>query len=211
MVTVLLFFLSFLVPPFAHVVSMNWQQRLQAKLLMAAGTIKSEFEIEKALVLFTNCLDKRGSTRGVTHNRHSAFGITGLPSQNQHLLNESNTNINKQVVGLILFHRERCRDFRKKERVNERTGEREKTCFCMQFDDSLIANRIIQEDSKRQWESNRFKSNDRGQPRRATRPQRHEHEEDKAEEENLYDQQNEPGQEINDEGGLGASSDISEL
>ncbi len=38
------------------------------------------------------------------------------------------------MVGLILYHRERCND--------------PKTCFCTTFDDSLTANRIIMEESK---------------------------------------------------------------
>ena len=46
------------------------------------------------------------------------------------------TTLNKQIVGLILYHRERCKDFLRG------------NCFCLQFDDSLKANRIIQDESK---------------------------------------------------------------
>lgn len=95
------------------------------------GHIKSEFELEKALVLFAQCLDKSGGGAGsiiqassissttITGLSGPAFGLTGIPMNNQYALNETNTPLNKQIVGLILYHRERCRDFK------------EGTCFCI--------------------------------------------------------------------------------
>lgn len=63
LVTVLLFFLSFLVPAFAQVISLHWQERLQNKLLApsSSNTMKSEFEIEKSLILFAECFYKNSS------------------------------------------------------------------------------------------------------------------------------------------------------
>ena len=78
LVTVLLFFLSFLVPAFANVIALNRQQNLQNNLLLAQGQLKSEFEIEKALVLFTECLERQGnsSSSGASAlNFANAFGI----------------------------------------------------------------------------------------------------------------------------------------
>lgn len=80
-------------------------------------------------------------------------------------------------MGLILYHRERCRDFKKG------------TCFCVQFDDSLQANRLIIEDAKKQREGG-------GTGRYSRRGQkgRRRNEEDKEESEGL--QQNPEGQAI---------------
>jgi hypothetical protein len=117
--------------------------------------VKSEFEIEKALVLFTECLEKNGNSSshsGASLNSFSSFttslGLSNLPSISQSQQsgsNENNTALKKQISGLILYHRERCRDYKR--------GH----CFCMKFDDSLNANRLIVEETKRQWESRKIR------------------------------------------------------
>ena len=50
------------------------------------------------------------------------------------------------MAGLILYHREKCLLFTRG------------TCFCRQFDDSLLANRLIVEEQKRSNESRRIKN-----------------------------------------------------
>jgi hypothetical protein len=99
-VTVLLFFLCLLIPAFANVIALNRQQTLQNNLLMAQGQIKSEFEIEKALVLFTECLERQGNSSGsnTALNFANAFGISNISSLSQNhqfASNESNTALNK--------------------------------------------------------------------------------------------------------------------
>ena len=71
--------------------------------------------------------------------------MPGLSQSQQFASNEFNTALNKQITGLILHHRERCREFKRG------------TCFCMQFDDSLLANRLIFEDNKKNWDTRRKK------------------------------------------------------
>ena len=121
---------------------------------MAQGQIKSEFEIEKALVLFTECLERQGSSTGsstTSINFANAFGISNISSltqNHQFASNESNTALNKQITGLILYHRERCREFKRG------------TCFCMQFDASLHANRLIFDDNKKNWDTRKKKGNE---------------------------------------------------
>lgn len=113
--TVLLFFISLLIPAFAQALSSHWQDRLQNRLLAPLGTLKSDFEIEKALLLFSNCLDKAqqsGNTFGSSING-TAGTIAGMviPGVNNNGLSEASTTLNKQILGLILHHRERCRHF----------------------------------------------------------------------------------------------------
>ena len=120
---------------------------------MAQGQIKSEFEIEKALVLFTECLERQGnsSSSNTALNFANAFGISNISSLSQNhqfASNESNTALNKQITGLILYHRERCREFKRG------------NCFCMQFDASLHANRLIFEDSKKNWDGRKKRGDD---------------------------------------------------
>jgi hypothetical protein len=79
-------------------------------------------------------------------NNPGHFGLTGIPGQNHYMLNELNTPIGKQTVGLLLYHRENCRRYRQ--------GE----CFCADFDDSIHANRLVINDYKKKAPGERQRS-----------------------------------------------------
>jgi hypothetical protein len=53
LLTVLLFFLSCLTPPFAHVIAISWQEKLQQRLLSGPGALKSEHMAERAFILIS--------------------------------------------------------------------------------------------------------------------------------------------------------------
>lgn len=86
-------------PAFAQVLSLNWQERLQNKLLASSQTsmMKSEFEIEKALVLFAECFYKSSSGHNTGGSGNgTGFGIlSGVQLNNENALNENNTPLNK--------------------------------------------------------------------------------------------------------------------
>jgi hypothetical protein len=84
---------------------------LQNKLLAPLGSLKSDFDIEKALLLFSNCLDKNNANGSSFGNSSGTIAGMVIPGVSHHGLSEANTNLNKQILGLILYHRERCRHF----------------------------------------------------------------------------------------------------
>jgi hypothetical protein len=103
--------------------------------------IKSEADFEKAISLFILQIE-----RGGEKSQHaSTFGIQNIPFA-QTLFTSSETQITKDLAGLILYHREQCLLYTRG------------TCFCRQFDDSLLANRLIVDEQKRSSENRRIKN-----------------------------------------------------
>ena len=129
-ITLMLFFVAFITPGVSFFLLFKRQQDLQGKLLVdSLNAIKSEADIEKAVAIFVNQIE-RATERSLKGAQATNFGISNIPFA-QSMFNSSETHLSKEVAGLILYHREKCMLYTH--------GQ----CFCRQFDDSLTANRLI--------------------------------------------------------------------